>query len=87
VGGLSFNIEDGYNGYLVPGRNPQAMADKIILLLKYQVLRDQLAEQARTWVTRYSWVTIADELLEIFEQMLTDYVERVSVSYPSEKVG
>ena len=73
VGGLAFNIEDGYNGYLVPGRDPQAMADKIALLLKYRVLRDQLAEQARTWVTRYSWANIADELLEIFEQTLTRY--------------
>jgi D-inositol-3-phosphate glycosyltransferase len=70
VGGLSFNIEDGYNGYLVPGRNPQAMADKIALLLKYRVLRDQLAEQAGAWVSRYSWTNIADELLEVFEQTL-----------------
>ncbi len=68
VGGLSFNIEDGYNGYLVPGRNAQAMADKIALLLKYRVLRDHLAEQARLWVTRYSWANIVDELLEVFEK-------------------
>jgi D-inositol-3-phosphate glycosyltransferase len=87
VGGLSFNIEDGYNGYLVPGRNPQAMADKIILLLRYQVLRDQLAEQARTWVTRYSWVTIADELLEIFEQRVAHYEKRMSITYSSEQVS
>ena len=73
VGGLSFNIEDGYNGYLVPGRNAQAMADKIALLLKYRVLRDQLAEQARLWVSRYSWANIADELLENFEQTLSGY--------------
>ncbi|MEW5960323.1 MAG: glycosyltransferase [Chloroflexota bacterium] len=73
VGGLSFNIEDGYNGYLVPGRNPQAMADKIILLLKYRVLRDQLAEQALAWVTRYSWVNIAAELLEVFEETLAQF--------------
>lgn len=73
VGGLSFNIEDGYNGYLVPGRDPQAMADKIILLLKYRVLRDQLAEQALTWVTRYSWVSITQELLEVFERTLSEY--------------
>lgn len=73
VGGLSFSIEDGFNGYLVPGRNPQAMADKIILLLKHRILRDQLGEQARTWVKRYSWVNIAEEILEGFEQMLVDY--------------
>ncbi len=79
VGGLSFNIEDGYNGYLVPGGNPQAMADKIILLLKYPVLRDQLAEQASIWVTRYSWENIADELLELFQQTLAAY-DKVAVN-------
>ncbi|MCL4302975.1 MAG: glycosyltransferase [Anaerolineae bacterium] len=67
VGGLSFSIEDGYNGYRVPNRDPQALADKIILLLKHRVLRDQLGEQARMWVQHYSWVNIAEELLEVFE--------------------
>lgn len=73
VGGLTFSIEDGYNGYLVPGRDPQALANKIILLLKYRALRDQLSEQAQTWVKRYSWVNIADEIQEVFEQTLSDY--------------
>lgn len=73
VGGLTFSIEDGYNGYLVPGSDPQALASKIILLLRHPVLRDQLSEQARQWVKRYSWVNIADELLEVFEQTLAEY--------------
>jgi D-inositol-3-phosphate glycosyltransferase len=73
VGGLSFSIEDGFNGYLVPGRNPRALADKIVMLLKYPVLRDQFSEQARAWVTRYSWVDIADELLGVFEQTIEEY--------------
>ena len=73
VGGLSFSIEDSYNGYLVPGRNPQALADKIALLLKYPVLRDQLSDQARAWVERYSWTNIADELLEVFKGVVETY--------------
>jgi len=76
VGGLSFSIEDGFNGYLIPGRDPKALADKIILLLKYPTLREQLSEQARTWVTRYSWANIADEILEVFERALHDYHSR-----------
>jgi hypothetical protein len=36
-------------------------------------LREQLGEQARTWVTRYSWVDIAGELLEVFDQTQTHY--------------
>jgi D-inositol-3-phosphate glycosyltransferase len=80
VGGLSFSIEDGYNGYRVPHRDPQAMAEKIILLLKHRVLRDQLGEQARAWVQRYSWATIAEELLEVFEETVARYqVKRFNV--------
>jgi len=73
VGGLSFSIENGFNGYLVPGRDPDALASKIILLLKYPALRDQLSEQAQTWVKRYSWAHIADEVEEVFERTLAAY--------------
>jgi len=73
VGGLSFSIEDGFNGYLVPGKDPRALADKIILLLKYRWLRDQLSEQAQVWVKRYSWVNIADEVEDVFERTLSEY--------------
>ncbi len=73
VGGLSFSIQDGFNGYLVPGRDPEAMANKIILVLKYRALRDQLSEQAQVWVKRYSWVNIADEIQTVFERALNDY--------------
>lgn len=73
VGGLSFSIEDGFNGFLVPGRDPRALADKLSLLLKYPALRDQLGEQARLWVQRYSWAHIADEVQEVFERALVQF--------------
>ena len=76
VGGLSFSIEDGFNGFLVPGRDPAALARKIILLLKYPDLRDQLSDQAQTWVKRYSWVNIADEIEEVFERTLNGFQDR-----------
>jgi D-inositol-3-phosphate glycosyltransferase len=79
VGGLTFSIEDGYNGYLIPGRDHQALAKKIVLLLKHRILRDQLGEQARRWVERYSWVNIAGELLEVFEDTIDRYqVQRIT---------
>jgi len=70
---LSFSIEDSFNGYLVPGKDPQALAEKIRMLLKYPILREQFGEQARAWVTRYSWVDIAGELLEVFEDTVAQY--------------
>lgn len=70
VGGLTFSVEDGFNGYLVPARDHEALAKKIILLLKQPLLKEQLGEQARLWVERFSWSNIADELLVLFEEMV-----------------
>jgi D-inositol-3-phosphate glycosyltransferase len=71
VGGLSFSVSDGFNGYLVPNGDPEALAYKVTLLLKYESLRRQLGEQARRWVERYSWTNIAAEILEVYDKALT----------------
>ena len=76
VGGLPFNIADGFNGYLVPNGDPEALAYKLALLLKFPSLREQLGEQARHWVERYSWTNIADEILDVYQRTLA---ERVTV--------
>jgi D-inositol-3-phosphate glycosyltransferase len=73
VGGLSFSIEDGFNGYLVPGRDPDALADKIALLLRHPALRDHLGEQAVRWVERYAWTSIADEILDVYRLVSLDF--------------
>lgn len=74
VGGLSFNIEHGYNGYLVPGRDPRLLADKIVLLLGHPTLRDQLGEQAVRWTERFDWPHIADEIVDIYERVCAGFV-------------
>ncbi len=81
VGGLSFSIEDGFNGYLVPGKDPQALAEKIRMLLKYPILQEQFGQQARAWVARYSWVDIAGELLEVFEDTVAQYQTKSEKNY------
>lgn len=74
VGGLSFSIEDGFNGYLVPGQDPGALADKIALLLRRPSLRDHLSEQAIRWTERYAWTYVADEILGVYEMVRADFV-------------
>ncbi len=73
VGGLSFSIEDGFNGYLVPGQDPDALADKITLLLKHPNLRDHLGEQATRWSERYDWTHVADEILDVYEMVRAEF--------------
>ena len=66
VGGLSLNIADGFNGYLVPKGDVSELAYKMELLLEHETLRSQLSSQACHWAQRFSWQNIADETLAIY---------------------
>jgi glycosyltransferase involved in cell wall biosynthesis len=44
VGGVPEVLVDGETGFLVPARDPGAMAQKLVLLLKDQALRDQFGQ-------------------------------------------
>jgi colanic acid/amylovoran biosynthesis glycosyltransferase len=47
AGGLPENIEDGVTGFVVPRRDPDAMAEKIILLAKAPELRQRMGKAGR----------------------------------------
>jgi D-inositol-3-phosphate glycosyltransferase len=68
VGGLTYIVEDGFNGYLVPRQDVDALAEKILLLLRYPHLRNQLGEQARRWVERFSWEAIGADIIDLYQK-------------------
>ena len=67
VGGLSLNIADGFNGYLVASGDVEELAYKITLLLTQDELRRQLGRQARAWSEGFSWQIIAAETLAAYD--------------------
>jgi D-inositol-3-phosphate glycosyltransferase len=70
VGGLSLNIADGFNGYLVASGDIEELAYKITLLLTQDELRRQLGRQARAWAEGFSWQIIAAETLAAYDLAL-----------------
>lgn len=48
VGGNSVAVKDGYNGYLVPARDPGALSEALIRLLAEAGLRRQLGKNGQT---------------------------------------
>jgi len=70
VGGLSLNVVDGFNGYLVPLGDVDELAYRLGLLLTQDALRRQLGSQACRWAQRFSWQNIADETLAVYAQAL-----------------
>jgi glycosyltransferase involved in cell wall biosynthesis len=55
VGGLKEIVVDGFNGYLVPRNNPEAIAEKLVYLYENQQVLADLGDNAREWAhTRFS---------------------------------
>jgi len=62
-------IEDGKNGLLVSPRNSREIAYKVIHLLKDKALCKTLVEGGLTTVTKYSWDTIAKDIMDFYYEV------------------
>jgi len=71
VGGLAFLVQDGVTGFTVPVDEPDALADKLMLLVRDKDLRQKLGLQALAVAQQYSWETIATRVLALYSQLLT----------------
>jgi glycosyltransferase involved in cell wall biosynthesis len=70
VGGIPEVVEDGVNGLLVPPRDAEALAEKMMLLLNTPTLRWNLGETARVRVEEeYSLDIMGRRLLWLYEDV------------------
>ncbi len=68
VGGLSYTVQDGVTGFLVPAKDPDSLADAICHILNDQVFRDTLGQQAAAAAKQYGWARIADQILDVYDE-------------------
>jgi D-inositol-3-phosphate glycosyltransferase len=70
VGGLAYLVRDHQTGYLVPVREPSALADRIRIVLTEPETQARLGQNAASLARQYSWKQIAEQLLMVFDEML-----------------
>jgi glycosyltransferase involved in cell wall biosynthesis len=71
VGGIIDMIEDGRTGLLVPQKDPESIAAKVLLLARDKDLREKLAYNAKEVVeNRYSWEVVADAFVKTYQKIL-----------------
>ncbi|HWQ46424.1 MAG TPA: glycosyltransferase [Longilinea sp.] len=70
VGGLAYLIQDGKTGFVVPDRDPEALAAKLTLLIENPALRRQLGEASTQAAQAYAWEEIAQQVLEQYKDLL-----------------
>jgi D-inositol-3-phosphate glycosyltransferase len=70
VGGLAFLVKDYVTGFHVPIREPQALAERIHMLLGNTENRQRMGQMARKAAEAYSWDHIVQQLLQVFGGLL-----------------
>lgn len=66
VGGVAFTVLDGLTGFLVPPRDPDALAARLRCLLDRPALRDEFGAAARQRVEReFTWTLTAGRTAEL----------------------
>jgi N-acetyl-alpha-D-glucosaminyl L-malate synthase BshA len=70
VGGLPEIVEDGQNGFLVEPKNPEQIADKILLLLRDDELTRRISRNNKEKAKRYSWGSVVAKLEEVYQNHL-----------------
>ncbi len=69
VGGLTYTVRDGETGYLVPEKDPKALAQKLELVLTDRRLRQRLGHRAARVAQTYGWESIVDDVEDLYAEV------------------
>ena len=70
VGGIKSTVQEGVTGYLVPPKNPQALAERLALLHDDPAHARQLGEAGWQRAHQlYTWRSVAETIAAIYEQV------------------
>lgn len=69
VGGLPELIKNGENGFVVEPKNPEAIAEKILLILNNNDLKAIVSTNNITKSQYYSWDNVVEKIITIYEKV------------------
>lgn len=70
VGGNSFLVKDGINGFLAEEKNYDDLTDKIIKLISDEKLCERMKEKNLEDIKQKDWIVIAKKITEIYQSLL-----------------
>lgn len=72
VRGVPEIINDGENGFLVEPKNSQQIVDKILMLLKNDLLQEKISNNNKEKAKKYDWENIIIEIEKIYFNVLNN---------------
>jgi glycosyltransferase involved in cell wall biosynthesis len=85
VGGINHTISDGETGFLVPPRDPAALAARLRMLLAWPELQEQMGRAARVRVERlFTWPITAERTSALYQSCFSakSTVHSAAKAYP-----
>ena len=79
VGGIKTSVADGETGYLVPPRDPKALAERVLRLLSDPTLKSRLGRAARRRIEEhYTWERVVNLAADAFSEVAVSHAYRTS---------
>lgn len=69
VGGLGYLVQNGITGYTVPDSDPEALCEKLSILLGNPSLRNEMGRMAAGYATDYDWSKIASQVIDVYKEV------------------
>jgi D-inositol-3-phosphate glycosyltransferase len=70
TGGLAFLVKDGETGFHVPAADPEALAEKLRLIIQDDELRAHLGQQAAEYAQGYSWSMVIEQVVDLYRSLV-----------------
>ncbi len=64
-------IRDGEDGFVVPIRDAEALADRLLLLYRDEALRRAMGRSAREYVQQYTWEAYHQQVIENYRSLVS----------------
>ncbi|MBL8078753.1 MAG: glycosyltransferase [Anaerolineales bacterium] len=71
VGGLGYLVQNGETGFTIPDSDPQALCERLSVLLSDAPLREMMGRRASTYALDYAWEKIAIQIIDVYKELLT----------------
>ncbi len=79
VGGIKTSVANGETGYLVPPRDPEALAERVLRLLSDPALQFRVGRAARRRIEEhYTWEHVATLAADTFSEVAVSHAYRTS---------
>ncbi|MDQ4044368.1 MAG: glycosyltransferase [Chloroflexota bacterium] len=84
VGGITFTIDDGETGLLVPPKDPSALANALAVILGNPERRERMGRAARERVEReFTWATVGQRTAALYDSLLDGRLDITDIDQPA----